>query len=348
MGASTMVFHEVALSFPLFCKECVARSVNVEMGSKLLITFAAHMKKKALFQVLAFYYYTPIFDAEEFVGQHLSYCKQLGVMGRIYIAREGINGTISGTPQQISIYMDDLKSDPRFEGVSFKVDDFDHNAFNRIHVRLKNEIVNSGLKTVSPIRRTGKHLHGEEFQAIKDNDDVVVIDVRSNYETRLGKFKNAVTLDMETFREFPSKLPELEKYKDKKVVTYCTGGIKCEKASAYLLEQGFKDVYQLYDGIIGYAKETGGKDFDGVLYVFDGRVTVPVNEVNPTVISTCKRCNTPVARNLNCANVDCNEQFVMCSSCSDEMEGCCSEACTKAPGKRAYNGTGFYAKPPVS
>ncbi len=241
--------------------------------------------------------------------------------------------------------MDDLKSDPRFEEISFKIDIFDEKTFNRMHVRLKKEIVYSGLKHVNPIRRTGKHLHGNEFELMKDREDVVVIDVRSNYETRMGKFKNAITLDMETFREFPSKLPELEPYKNKKVVTYCTGGIKCEKASAFLLEHGFKDVYQLYDGIIGYAKETGGKDFDGVLYVFDGRVTVPINTVNPTIISKCIKCAEPTPRSLNCANVNCNEQFVMCEKCAIEMEGCCSETCMNNPGKREYNGTGFYARP---
>ncbi|MDP3927556.1 MAG: rhodanese-related sulfurtransferase [Bacteroidota bacterium] len=305
------------------------------------------MEKKSVYWVLAYYFYTPIFDAEEYVGYHLAYCKKLGIKGRIYIAREGINGTISGTPQQMNVYMDDLKSDPRFEGISFKVDEFDHIPFSKMHVRLKNEIVHSGLKNVNPIRLTGKHLHGEEFQALQKQEDVIVVDVRSNYETRLGKFKNAITFDMETFREFPEKVKELEKYKDKKIVTYCTGGIKCEKASAYLLEQGFKDVYQLYDGIIGYAKETGGKDFDGVLYVFDGRVTVPINEVNPEVISECKKCGVKVARSLNCANVDCNEQFTMCEACSNEMEGCCTTECMQSPGKREYNGTGFYAKPSV-
>lgn len=305
------------------------------------------MNRNSNYWVLAYYFYTPIFDAEDFVQHHLKYCRQLGLTGRIYIAVEGINGTICGTPQQCSVYMDDLKSDPRFEGISFKIDPADTKAFARLHVRLKKEIVHSGLQNVNPIRRTGKHLHGEEFQQMMYREDVVVVDVRSNYETRLGKFKNALSFDIETFREFPSKLKELEAYKDKKVITYCTGGIKCEKASAFLIESGFKDVYQLHDGIIGYAKETGGKDFDGVLYVFDGRVTVPINEVNPTVISTCKKCNAPTPRSLNCANVDCNEQFVMCESCSEEMEGCCSEPCTQSPGKRQYNGTGFYSRPPV-
>jgi UPF0176 protein len=247
----------------------------------------------------------------------------------------------------MNVYMDDLKSDPRFEGISFKVDEFDHIPFSKIHVRLKNEIVHSGLKNVNPIRLSGKHLHGKAFQEMQQQGDVVVVDVRSNYETRMGKFKNAITFDMETFREFPEKVKELEKYKDKKIVTYCTGGIKCEKASAYLIEQGFNDVYQLYDGIIGYAKETGGKDFDGVLYVFDGRVTVPINEVNPEVISECKKCGVKVPRSLNCANVDCNEQFTMCEACSEEMEGCCTPHCMQSPNKRIYNGTGFYAKPGV-
>jgi UPF0176 protein len=163
----------------------------------------------------------------------------------------------------------------------------------------------------------------------------------------LGKFKNALTLDIENFREFPDKVKELSHLKDKKIITYCTGGIKCEKASAFLLENGFNDVYQMHNGIIGYAQDTGGKDFEGVLYVFDGRVSVPINSVNPVLIAKCVKCGEGTDRNLNCANVECNEQFNMCAKCSDEMEGCCSDECKKAPGKRGYNGTGFYAKPPV-
>lgn len=122
--------------------------------------------------------------------------------------------------------------------------------------------------------------------------------------------------------------------KHKTVVTVCTGGIKCEKASAYLIKRGFKDVYQLHNGIIGYAKETGGKDFDGSLYVFDGRVSVPINTVNPTAIANCKHCGTPTLRNLNCANVECNEQFNMCEACSEKLEGACSPTCQQHPRKR--------------
>lgn len=297
--------------------------------------------------VLAYYNYTRIDDAEDMAPKHLAYCKSLKLRGRIYIAHEGINGTVSGTREACEQYMKDLKADARFSSTEFKIDEAAEHAFQRMHVRYKTEIVYSGLRdpnVIDPTKETGKHLRGEEFLELKDREDVVILDVRSNYETRLGKFKNAVTLDIENFREFPGKIAELEQYKDKKVITCCTGGIKCEKASALLIKEGFKDVYQLHNGIIGYAKETGGKDFDGVLYVFDGRVSVPVNEVNPTVISSCKKCGGPAPRNLNCANVECNDQFNMCESCAEEMEGACSEACKAHPRKREYNGTGYYTR----
>lgn len=303
-----------------------------------------------LYWVLAYYYYTTIPNAEEMAAQHLSYCKKLGLRGRIYIAEEGINGTISGTPSACQIYMDELKANPLFSGIEFKIDDHHEHAFNRMHVRHKKEIVHSGLrdpKEIDPTKETGKHLNGDDFLKLKESEDVVIVDVRSNYETRLGRFKNSITLDMENFREFPEKIEELAWLKDKTVVTVCTGGIKCEKASAYLIKKGFKDVYQLHNGIIGYAKETGGKDFDGSLYVFDGRVSVPINTVNPTAIANCKNCGTPTLRNLNCANVECNEQFNMCEACSETLEGACSETCQQHPRKRPYNGTGYYTRPPV-
>lgn len=302
------------------------------------------------YQVIAYYFYTHIANAEEMVESHLKFCKSIGIRGRIYIAEEGINGTISGTVEACAIYMHELQSNPLFTGIEFKIDDYHQHAFNRIHVRYKKEIVHSGLrdpKEINPTIETGKHINGKEFAQLREQQDVVVIDVRSNYETRLGKFKNSVTLDIENFREFPQKVDELEQFKDKKVITVCTGGIKCEKASAYLLKRGFKDVYQLHNGIIGYAKETGGKDFDGSLYVFDGRVSVPINEVNPTPLANCAKCGTPTFRNLNCANVECNEQFNMCEACSEEMEGACSDTCKSHPRKREYNGTGYYTRPPV-
>jgi UPF0176 protein len=127
-------------------------------------------------------------------------------------------------------------------------------------------------------------------------------------------------------------------------VTYCTGGIKCEKASGYLRKNGFENVYQVEGGIVKYAKETGGKDFEGKLYVFDNRVVVDVNSVNPTIFSKCKNCDETSARMINCANAVCNEHFVQCESCGWKMEGCCSEACMQSEHKRPYDGTGYYQR----
>src|SRR5690606_29005023 len=171
-------------------------------------------------------------------------------------------------------------------------DVYHKHAFAKINVRHKEEIVHANLKNINPNIRTGIHLAPGEFREFKDLEDVVLLDVRSNYEHELGKFKNALTLNIENFRDFPEKVKELDHLKDKKVVTYCTGGIKCEKASAYLLEQGFKDVYQLHGGIIRYGLEAGGEDFEGKCYVFDNRVAVDVNQVNPKLISKCYVCRS--------------------------------------------------------
>ena len=218
-----------------------------------------------------------------------------------------------------------------------------------MHCRYKSEIVHSGLRDphiIDPNRQTGKHLEPKEFLAMKDRDDVVILDVRSDYEHSLGHFKNAVTLDIENFRDFPAKINELAKFKDKKILTYCTGGIKCEKASALLLHQGFSDVYQLHGGIIKYGKEAGGQDFEGKCYVFDNRLSVDVNSVNPVVIATCRNCGTVTDKMINCANPECNEHFTQCDACGEKLEGCCSNTCQTHPRKRVYDGTGYYVKIP--
>ena len=197
---------------------------------------------------------------------------------------------------------------------------------------------------IRPHEKTGQHLSPEEFRALKDRDDVVVVDVRSDYEYNLGRFKNAVTLDMENFRDFPERVARLKEFKDKKILTYCTGGVKCEKASAFLLEQGFENVYQLHGGIIKYGIEAGGEDFDGQCYVFDNRVAVAVNRVNPTVISRCQPCQQPSNRLVNCANPHCNAHVPLCEACGDQLQGACSVACAAHPDKRPYDGTGAYPK----
>lgn len=302
------------------------------------------------YQTLLYYCYATIADAPQFAVDHLTFCDSLGLKGRIIVADEGLNGTVSGTREACKTYMDTILADARFAKTEFKIDDVTEPSFIKMHCRYKQEIVHSGLRDpniINPQQRTGIHLEPAEFAAMKDRDDVVILDVRSNYEHSLGRFKNAVTLDIDNFRDFPSKINELAKYKDKKILTYCTGGIKCEKASALLLHEGFPEVYQLHGGIIKYGKEAEGKDFDGKCYVFDNRLSVDVNTVNPSTISVCRNCGTTTAKMINCANPECNEHFTQCDACGWELDGCCSDVCREHPRKRPYNGTGYYVKVPV-
>lgn len=301
------------------------------------------------YNTLLYYCYSPIADAEQFASDHLEFCKSLGLVGRIIVADEGLNGTVSGTAEACRAYMDAVHADERFAKTDFKIDEVPEPSFIKMHCRYKPEIVHSGLrdpKVINPNQETGIHLEPEDFMKMKDQEDVVILDVRSNYEHNVGRFKNAITLDIENFREFPEKIKELEKYKDKKILTYCTGGIKCEKASALLLKEGFEDVYQLHGGIIKYGKEVGGKDFEGKCYVFDNRVTVDVNSVNPTIVSTCLNCGVVTPKMINCANPECNEHFTQCDECGWELKGCCSIECTEHPRLREYDGTGYYVKIP--
>lgn len=265
-------------------------------------------------------------------------------MGRIIIAKEGLNGTISGLVADCVAYMAWVKADPRFAQIDFKIDTADTHTFQKLHVRVKEEIVNSDLP-VNPLERTGKHLEPTDFkQMIHHDPDVVLIDMRSNYEHSVGRFKDAITFDMENLRELPDHIQEIEHLKRKKIITYCTGGIKCEKASAYLLSQGFENVYQLHGGIIKYGIEEGGEDFEGKCYVFDNRVVVDVNQVNPSMVSACHVCGTPCDRMVNCANPECNEHVPICEKCGWEMAGACSITCKENPRIRPYDGTGYYAK----
>lgn len=295
------------------------------------------------YSVLLYYIYVPIENAEQYRDEHHKYCVEHGLLGRIIVAPEGLNGTVSGLKADCEAYMSWLHADPRFASIDFKVDQVPAHTFQKLHVRLKNEIVNSDLP-VDPLRQTGTHLEPEEFVKLKEQEDVVLVDMRSNYEHGIGKFKGAITFDMENLRELPDHIHEIAHLKDKKIITYCTGGIKCEKASAYLLDQGFKNVYQLHGGIIKYGMEAGGEDFDGKCYVFDNRVAVDVNKVNPEVISSCTICGCKTDKMVNCANAECNNHLCICADCLLEMDGACSQACKAHPHKRPYNADGYYTK----
>lgn len=295
-------------------------------------------------EILLYYCYSHIEDPEAFREAHHAFCLAHDLRGRIIIAQEGINGTISGLPENTAAYRLHLLADGRFPDLDFKIEWHKGHAFQKLYVRVKPEIVHSGLRHLHPHQKTGKYIEPQEFKDLKNAEDVILLDVRSNYEHQVGKFKNALTLDIDHFREFPQKIKELEQYRDKKIITYCTGGVKCEKASAYLLENGFSEVYQLHGGIIKYGLETGGEDFEGKCYVFDNRVVAEVNRINPTIIALCQICQVPCDRMVNCANPTCNGHFPMCEACGWQMEGACSTECQAHPEKRAYDGTGYYQK----
>lgn len=295
------------------------------------------------YRVLLYYNYVAIDDAVQYREQHHLFCIENNLLGRIVVAAEGLNGTISGLAADCERYVAFVRADARFANTDFKIEQTDTHTFRKLYVRLKDEIVHSSLP-VDPLQRTGTHLNPAEFKAIKNDPDVVLVDMRSNYEHEVGRFKGAITFDMENLRELPEQVVNIGHLKDKKIITYCTGGVKCEKASAYLLAQGFENVYQLHGGIIKYALETGGEDFDGKCYVFDNRVAIEVNSVNPVVVSTCFVCGTPSERMVNCANANCNNHVPICHKCGHEMQGCCTEECTKSPNKRPYDSTGIHVR----
>jgi UPF0176 protein len=304
------------------------------------------MLKMKPYSVILYYNYTPIEDVEAYREKHHVFCIENNLLGRIIVAPEGLNGTVSGLSEYCQKYMIWLENDPLFTGTNFdfKVENHEGHAFSKLHVRVKEEIVNSDLG-VNPRVRTGKHLEPVDFKEMYHNDpEVVLIDMRSNYEHNVGKFKGAITFDMENLRELPDHIQEIEHLKNKKIITYCTGGIKCEKASAYLLERGFENVYQLHGGIIKYGLEEGGEDFEGKCYVFDNRVTTEVNAVNPAVISKCHICDVTSDFMVNCANPQCNAHLAICPKCLLEMDGACSVECKNHPRKRPYNPEGYYSK----
>ncbi len=299
------------------------------------------------YQILLYYCYAKIENPEEYREQHHLFCIENNLRGRIIISSEGLNGTVSGHKDDCEAYMDYVLNDSRFGHTEFKVEPHEGHAFAKIHVRYKPEIVNSGLDYIDPNVRTGEYVEPDEFRQLlkQKDDDTIILDVRSSYEHMVGKFKDAMTLDIENFRDFPDKVEEIrDELEGKKIVTYCTGGIKCEKASAYLLEKGFENVYQLHGGIIKYGIEEEGEDFEGKCYVFDGRVVADVNKVNPKVISRCYVTGQPTGRMVNCANPHCNAHVPMSEEGAEVFNGCCSQECSEHPDVRSYDGTGFYKK----
>lgn len=275
--------------------------------------------------ILLFYKYIDISDLKEFQSMHLNDCNSLGIKGRILIANEGINGSVSGTKEQIEQYKALLRSDSRFKDIRFKEDIGIMHPFKKMQIKIKTEIVNMNQKV--NLSNTGPYISPKELLDIyNSNEDIIILDARNEYEARIGKFKNSINLPIKKFREFPKAIEQLQHLKEKKIVTYCTGGIRCEKATAYMKEIGFKNVFQLKDGILNFGKEFPDTIWEGKCFVFDKRLMSKVNSSDET-ISNCDICNISCDLYRNCRNERCDKYIIVCPACKEKYAGCCSKNC---------------------
>ncbi|MGL5890056.1 MAG: rhodanese-related sulfurtransferase, partial [Bacteroidia bacterium] len=257
--------------------------------------------------------------------------EELGVFGRIYIAREGINAQLSVPEHNFAAFREKLNCHPEFKDVPFKIAvEDDGKSFFRLQIKVKSKIVADGLPDDSfDVTNVGKHLDAAEFNAALETPGTVVIDMRNHYESEVGHFENAVLPKADTFKEELNEvLGILGDDKDQKVLMYCTGGIRCEKASAWLRHHGFNDVSQLHGGIIEYARQIKSQQipskFIGKNFVFDERLG---ERITDDVIAACHQCGSACDTHVNCANTDCHVLFIQCDSCAQKMEHCCSNEC---------------------
>ncbi|MBM9577071.1 rhodanese-related sulfurtransferase [Leptospira sp. 201903070] len=280
---------------------------------------------------LSFYRYVILENAENLRDKLYSEWEALGVLGRIYIAREGINAQLSVPTHNFEKFRENLDSREEFKDMPFKIAvEDDRESFLKLDLKIRKKIVADGLDDDSfDVTNVGTHLSAEEFNKHLESEKTIVVDVRNHYESEIGHFERAILPQSDTFREELQMLLELLNGKeDEKILMYCTGGIRCEKASAWLKHHGYKDVNQLHGGIISYAHEVAEKGleskFKGKNFVFDGRLQ---EKIGTEIISTCHQCAQKSDRHVNCANPGCHILFIQCENCSEKFEGCCTEEC---------------------
>ena len=268
------------------------------------------------FKVISFYKYIEINNPEELSARLRELCNQLGILGRILISKEGINGAVSGKIVSIEEFKRRINE---FFEINFREQEFKENAYHKLVIRIRNQIVNFGIDV--DLDRKGKYIESEELKKMLDEkEDFVLLDTRNKHEIKVGRFRNAVDLGINSFREFPKNISKLDK--DKKIVMYCTGGVRCEKASAFLNENGFKDVNQLQGGIIDYTNKFN-EHFEGSCFVFDDRLTYE----NSEPITRCMHCDKLSGDYINCNNLDCDELFICCKDCEIKMKKTCCLEC---------------------
>jgi len=245
---------------------------------------------------IAGYKFEPLSDIDSLVREFQSVCDDLGLKGSVYLSPNGINFSLAGSEEAIGQYLLFMEQDKRFLNIPLKKTYSETQPFRRMKVRPKKEIISLGRDDINPRELTGDYITPKELYAMyENNEDVIVLDTRNEYETRVGLFENAVDLQLDTFRDFPDAIEQLpEEYKEKQIVMYCTGGIRCEKASAVMLKAGFSDVKQLEGGVLDYFKETGGKYWNGDCFVFDERVALDTN-LKETEYIYCFICREPLS-----------------------------------------------------
>lgn len=305
---------------------------------------------------LSFYKYHHIQDPEAFRNFLYRRWDNISVYGRVYVASEGINGQVSVLRDKLLEFKEDLYGIPFLNGIrlNFAIDD-DGKSFFKLKIKVRKKIVADGLNDDTfDVTKRGKHLGARDFNDLTDDPQTIIVDMRNHYESEVGYFENAIRPDVETFREaLPLVENMLEEDKDRNIIMYCTGGIRCEKASAYYLHKGFKNVFMVDGGIIEYTRQCNENNlpnkFIGKNFVFDERMGERISE---TVVAHCHQCGAPCDEHVNCANDACHILFIQCPACAEKNSKCCSDQCAdfiKLPeeeqkaliGVVEFNGTKF-------
>ena len=280
---------------------------------------------------VSFYRYVMIYNPKELRDQLFLEWNELHILGRIYVAREGINAQMCVPHQNWNSFKDHLTKSLYLKDIPLKIAvEDDGKSFYKLTIKVRPKIVADGLdENAFDVTNVGKHLTAKQFNEAMESPDTVIVDMRNHYESEVGKFIGAFCPNADTFREeLPIVIEELKDRKDKKIIMYCTGGVRCEKASAYLKHHGFKDVNQLYGGVIDYVRQVKAEGlpskFIGKNFVFDERVG---ERITDDVIAQCHQCGAVCDTHVNCANDDCHLLFIQCEQCAQKMQGCCTPEC---------------------
>lgn len=289
------------------------------------------------YEVLLYYNYVNIEDPEQLKQSQFEVCNRLNLKGRIIVSKEGINGTVEGKLENTEDYIDFMQKDKRFKNTHFKRSEGNGSAFPKLKIKVRPELVSLHLgdEDINPNQITGKHLDPDELHNwFETNKEFYIIDMRNDYEHVVGQFENSILPKLHNFRDLPEVLPELEHLKDKTILTVCTGGVRCEKASGYLLYKGFKDVYQLNGGIVSYMEKYPNQNFLGKLYVFDSRVVMGFNTDSEAhkIIALCDKCGNLSDNYVDCKYIHCkgHKQYICCNECLEKNENhYCSNKCSQ-------------------